>query len=275
MTDQPILAASGLTKTFGSRRDPHRAVDGVSLAVHAGEILGVVGESGSGKSTTLRCVVGLEKPDAGRVTYDGLDLAGASRDVRRRFRRDVQMVFQDPYASLNPRMSVERIVGEGLDIHRLAATKQARRDRVVEVLEVVGLDATILDRHPRSFSGGQRQRIAIARALAVGPRVLVCDEPVSALDVSVQAQVVNLLLDMRERLGMAVVFVAHDLALVRHLCDQLVVMQHGVVVESNRCADVFATPAHDYTRSLLAAIPIPDPALDRARRRRAAGEVPA
>ncbi|TNM50206.1 ABC transporter ATP-binding protein [Nocardioides albidus] len=266
----PILDVRGLTKTFGGRRAPQRAVDDVSFSVGPGAILGIVGESGSGKSTTLRCVVGLERADAGEVLFDGQPLAGADRETRRRFRRDVQMVFQDPYSSLNPRMTVEAIVGEGLDIHRAAATKQARRDRVVEVLGLVGLEATVLDRFPRSFSGGQRQRIAIARALAVGPRVLVCDEPVSALDVSVQAQVVNLLLDMQQRLGLAVVFVAHDLALVRHLCHDVMVMQHGVVVENGPCAGVFDDPQHDYTRSLLAAIPIPEPDRDRARRAEAA-----
>ncbi|MCR1785701.1 ATP-binding cassette domain-containing protein [Nocardioides carbamazepini] len=266
----PILAARGLTKSFGPRRDARRVVDDVSFSVGPGAILGIVGESGSGKSTTLRCVVGLERADAGEVLFDGVPLAGADREMRRSFRRDVQMVFQDPYSSLNPRMTVETIVGEGLDIHRAAASKQGRRDRVVEVLELVGLDATILERFPRSFSGGQRQRIAIARALAVGPRVLVCDEPVSALDVSVQAQVVNLLLDMQQQLGLAVVFVAHDLALVRHLCHEVMVMQHGVVVEDGACADVFDRPRHDYTKSLLAAIPIPDPERDRARRAAAA-----
>jgi ABC-type oligopeptide transport system ATPase subunit len=266
----PILEARGLTRCFGSRRDATRAVDDVSFSVGHGAILGIVGESGSGKSTTLRCVVGLERADAGEVLFDGVPLAGADRATRRRFRREVQMVFQDPYSSLNPRMTVETIVGEGLDIHRMAGSRDARRARVVEVLELVGLDATVLDRFPRSFSGGQRQRIAIARALAVGPRVLVCDEPVSALDVSVQAQVVNLLLDMQQQLGLAVVFVAHDLALVRHLCHEVMVMQRGVVVENGACADVFDRPQHDYTRSLLAAIPIPDPDRDRARRAAAA-----
>ncbi len=266
----PILEARGLTRTFGSRREATRAVDDVSFSVGPGAILGIVGESGSGKSTTLRCVVGLERADAGEVLFDGVALTGADRATRRRFRREVQMVFQDPYSSLNPRMSVEAIVGEGLDIHRMAGSREARRARVVEVLELVGLDATVLDRFPRSFSGGQRQRIAIARALAVGPRVLVCDEPVSALDVSVQAQVVNLLLDMQQQLGLAVVFVAHDLALVRHLCHEVMVMQRGVVVENGPCADVFDRPQHDYTQSLLAAIPIPDPDRDRARRAAAA-----
>ncbi len=169
-------------------------------------------------------------------------------------------------------MTVERVVGEGLDIHHITRTKSERRDRVVEVLELVGLDSAVLDRYPRSFSGGQRQRIAIARALAVGPRVLLCDEPVSALDVSVQAQVVNLLLDMQRRLGLSIVFVAHDLALVRHLCHRLLVMQHGVVVEDGACRRVYDDPQADYTRSLLASIPIPDPERDRARRVAAAAE---
>lgn len=271
-TETPILEAQGLTRSFGSRRSTTRAVDDVSFSVAPGAILGIVGESGSGKSTTLRCVVGLERADAGRVLFDGVPLAGANRETQRRFRREVQMVFQDPYSSLNPRMTVEMIVGEGLDIHKMAESRQARRARVVEVLELVGLDATVLDRYPRSFSGGQRQRIAIARALAVGPRVLVCDEPVSALDVSVQAQVVNLLLEMQQQLGLAVVFVAHDLALVRHLCHDVMVMQRGVVVENGPCADVFDRPQHEYTKSLLAAIPIPDPDRDRARRAAAAAE---
>jgi len=266
----PLLEVTGLTKTFESKKTGHRALDDVGFAVSQGEIVGIVGESGSGKSTTLRCTIGLETPDAGQVLFGGTDMRTADGATRRRFRRDVQMVFQDPYSSLDPRMTVEALVGEGLVIHKIEPTKAARRDRIVEVLEVVGLGADVLDRYPRSFSGGQRQRIAIARALAVGPKVLLCDEPVSALDVSVQAQVVNLLLDMQRRLDLAVVFVAHDLALVRHLCHRVLVMQHGVVVEEGDCSSVYDNPQHDYTRSLLDAIPIPDPTRDRARRAAAA-----
>jgi oligopeptide transport system ATP-binding protein len=266
-TPVPVLEVSGLTKTFGHRATARRVLDDVGLQVHDGDILGIVGESGSGKSTTLRCIVGLERPDSGRVAFDGVDLAHADKATWRRFRREVQVVFQDPYASLSPRMTVEQVVGEGLDIHGLAESRTQRRDRVVEVLDLVGIDASALARYPRSFSGGQRQRIAIALALAVEPRVLLCDEPVSALDVSVQAQVVNLLRDMQDKLGLTVVFVAHDLALVRHLCHLVMVMQHGVVVETGACRAVFDAPQADYTRSLLAAIPIPDPGLDRERRR--------
>ncbi|ROO86995.1 peptide/nickel transport system ATP-binding protein/oligopeptide transport system ATP-binding protein [Actinocorallia herbida] len=257
-----LLEVTGLTKTFGGTP----AVQDVSFALREGEVLGLVGESGSGKSTTVRCVVGLTEPDAGRVVYDGVDVRTARGAEMRRFRREVQMVFQDPYSSLSPRMTVEEIVGEGLLVHRLATGRAGRRDRVVEVLELVGLSAADLRRHPRSFSGGQRQRIAIARALAVAPRVLICDEPVSALDVSVQAQVINLLQDMRERLGLSVLFIAHDLAVVRQLCERLVVLDQGRVAETGDRDQIYGAPAHPYTQALLAAIPLPDPAAERARR---------
>ncbi|MBO9521530.1 MAG: ABC transporter ATP-binding protein [Nocardioidaceae bacterium] len=265
----PILELRDVVKTYGDGNGGRvAAVDHVSVAVTEGQGLGIVGESGSGKSTTVRCIVGLEKPDSGTITYDGIDLASASRAERKRFRREVQMVFQDPYSSLSPRLSVEEIVGEGLVVHAPRMSRAQRRDRCVEVLETVGLDAGALPRFPRSFSGGQRQRIAIARALAPEPRMLICDEPVSALDVSVQAQVITLLRRMHRELGLTMLFIAHDLAVVRHLCDSVLVMHEGRVEETGPVSSVYAQPEAGYTRALLDAIPIPDPARDRARRAR-------
>ncbi len=268
-----LLRVAGLVKTYPGRLSTARlcAIDDVSFDVRAGQVVGLMGETGCGKSTTVRCIVGLEKPDGGEISYDGMNMIEASRRDRARFRREVQMVFQNPYASLNPRMNVEQLVGEGLKVHGLERSREKRRDRVVEILEMVGLDSGHLARAPRSFSGGQRQRIAIARALAVNPRVLICDEPVSALDVSVRAQIVNLLADMRDRLGLTVIFIAHDPAVLRHLCDHIVVMRAGQAVEQGTAAEVFTRPQHAYTQSLLAAVPIPDPPADRARRARAAG----
>ncbi|BBH70209.1 peptide ABC transporter ATP-binding protein [Actinoplanes sp. OR16] len=251
-----MLTVEHLTKRFGA----HTAVDDVSFTLNTGEVLGLVGESGSGKSTTVRCVVGLTRPDAGTIRYQGVDVPGGP------FRREVQMVFQDPYASLNPRMTVAEIVGEGLHVHGLERTAAGRRARVTELLGQVGLDGGDLDRYPRSFSGGQRQRIAIARALAVRPKVLICDEPVSALDVSVQAQVVNLLSDMRRELGLSILFIAHDLAVVRYLCDRLVVLDQGRVAEQGTREQIYRDPQAAYTKSLLAAVPVPDPAAARARK---------
>ncbi|MEU4564233.1 ATP-binding cassette domain-containing protein [Actinoplanes sp. NPDC023936] len=243
-----LLSIVNLSKAFKGVT----VLDGVSLTIGTGEIAGLVGESGSGKSTLIRCLMGLEKPDGGAITYDGIDLLRAGRAERRRFQREAQIVFQDPYSSLNPRRTVEQIVGEGLQIHEPRAP---RRDRVVEALDQVGLGADMLGRHPGSLSGGQRQRVAIARALAMRPRLLVCDEPVSALDVSVQAQVVHLLKDAQQRLGTSLLFVAHDLAVVGALCDTVTVLDQGVAVEQGVTAAVFAEPAHAYTRELLAAVP--------------------
>ena len=272
---ETLLQATGLVKTFGKRQSAGhvRAVDEVDLVVPAGQIVGIMGETGSGKSTTARCLVGLETVDAGSLTYDGQDILHATGSARAKFRREVQMVFQNPYASLNPRMTVEQLVGEGLLVHGIVTDRTARRRRVREILDQVGLAGVDLRRLPRSFSGGQRQRIAIARALAVGPRLLICDEPVSALDVSVQAQIVNLLSDMRAELGLAVLFIAHDPAVLRHLCDQMVVMQDGRVVETGPTAEVFEHPRHSYTQQLLAAVPVADPA--ESRRRRAAAKAAA
>jgi oligopeptide transport system ATP-binding protein len=252
-----MLIAKDLFKSYRAGRALSgkrvSAVDGVSLTLKAGETLGVVGESGCGKSTLARLLVGLERPDSGGVTLDGSEIA-ATRSLR----RAVQMVFQDPLTSLNPRMTVLDLVAEPLDVHRLARGK-ARRDRVAELLELVGLSAEMLQRFPHEFSGGQRQRIGIARALATEPRVLVCDEPVSALDVSVQAQVVNLLADLQQRLGVALVFIAHDLAVVRHVSHRVAVMYLGRIAELGPADLVYQEPAHPYTRALLSAAPIRHP----------------
>jgi oligopeptide transport system ATP-binding protein len=262
---RPLLQVHELVKTFGSGRRAHTAVDHVSFDLAEGEVLGLVGESGSGKSTTVRCLMGLEAPDAGDLDYDRIDLREPTRSGRRRFLREVQLVFQDPYSSLDPRMTVRQLVAEPLVVTR-ACPPRERLDRVVETLEMVGLESSHLDRHPRAFSGGQRQRIAIARALVVRPRVLVCDEPVSALDVSVQAQVLNLVKDMQRALGLSVLFIAHDLAVVRYLCDRVVVLKDGRVVETGTRDEVYGAPQHEYTRSLLAAVPRLDPEGERSRR---------
>jgi ABC-type oligopeptide transport system ATPase subunit len=260
---EPLLEVTSLVKSYPGHRS--RAVDDVSFTVNRGEALGLVGESGSGKSTTARCVAGLIRPDSGSVLLGGQDVTRArGRDIRS-LRARMQMVFQDPYSSLNPRMTVEQIVGEGLIVQRMERRAAARRDRVVELLELVGLSADHLGRHPRSFSGGQRQRIAIARALAVSPELLICDEPVSSLDVSMQAQVLNLFRDLRLRLNLSLLFIAHDLAVVRYVCDRVAVMSQGKVVELGDREQVYGHPRHPYTRALLAAVPIPDPRAERAR----------
>ncbi|WP_369139045.1 ATP-binding cassette domain-containing protein [Modestobacter versicolor] len=264
----PLLAAEGVCYSHpaASGTPSRRAVDDVSLELSAGEVVGVVGESGSGKSTLARTLVRLLRPEAGTVRYRGEDVAGLRGDRLRAYRRDVQMVFQDPYSSLNPRMTVEEIVGEGLVVHERGLDRAGRRERSVTALAEVGLDADVLDRHPRAFSGGQRQRIAIARALVLRPAALICDEPVSALDVSVQAQVVQLLRETQRRHDLAVLFIAHDLAVVRSLCSRVAVMHDGRVVESGSRDAVYLRPTQDYTRSLLAAVPVPDPPRERARR---------
>ena len=259
-----LLEVTALTKKFAGRDTP--AVDNVSLSLGAESALGIVGESGSGKSTTARLIAGLIKADSGSVLFDGQELVGASQRTLRGVRKDLQFVFQDPFSSLNPRMRVSELVGEGLLVHGIEKDARTRRDLVVQTLESVGMGSEHLDRYPRSFSGGQRQRIAIARAIAVKPRVLICDEPVSSLDVSVQAQVLNLLAALRAELGISILFIAHDLAVVRYLCDQVAVMSEGKVVESGPRDAVYGDPQHPYTRSLLAAVPIPDPTAERARR---------
>ncbi|SMG58083.1 ATP-binding cassette domain-containing protein [Paraburkholderia susongensis] len=262
-----LFELNHLSKSFADgRRARAIALDDVSLSVDAGEAIGLVGESGSGKTTLIRCALRLLMPDSGSVVYDGMNVVDAGRAELRRFRREVQPVFQDPFASLNPRMNVEQLVGEGLIVHGIEKRAAKRRDIVVETLEMVGLGARDLPRYTQSFSGGQRQRIAIARALAIRPRLLICDEPVSALDVSVQAQVINLLQDMQRALGLTILFIAHDLAVVRHFCERIYVLHHGRVVESGDRASVFDSPRHPYTQALLGAMPIPDPVAARERR---------
>jgi oligopeptide transport system ATP-binding protein len=266
----PLLEVRDLVKEFRRKRgllapvSIVRAVDGVSFTIEEGETFGLVGESGSGKTTTGRCILRLIEPTSGAVRFRGEDVLAFSRTRLRQARRDMQIVFQDPYSSLNPRMRVGDIVEEPLIIHRIG-DKTARRARVAELFDLVGLDASQLTRYPHQFSGGQRQRIGLARALALNPSLIVADEPVSALDVSVQAQVINLLMDLQERLKLTYLFIAHDLRLVRHICTRVAVMYLGKIVEMGATEALFAAPAHPYTRALLSAIPTPDPEAPRHR----------
>jgi len=232
-----------------------KAVDGVSFDVEAGKTVGLVGESGSGKTTVGRTIVKLTPATSGRVLYEGRDVLPMTEGEFRPMRKDMQMIFQDPFGSLNPRMTILAILAEPLEIHFPQMTKEERRERVAELLRLVGLPADALGRYPHEFSGGQRQRIGIARALAVKPKFIVCDEPVSALDVSVQAQIVNLLQELQEQLGIAYLFIAHDLAVVKHVSDHVIVMHHGKIVESAPAEAIYGDPKHDYTKKLLSAVP--------------------
>ena len=273
MSGKTLLEVEGLRKYFPVKHgmvfprtvDHNRAVDDVSFRIREGETVGLVGESGSGKSTTGYAVLQLIQPTAGSVRFEGLELTTMTKKALRPLRRHMQVVFQDPYASLNPRMTIGAILGEPFDVHAVG-TWRTRRRAVLRLLDTVGLHVAFVDRYPHELSGGQRQRVGIGRAIALNPRLIVCDEPVSALDVSIQAQILNLLKDLQDELGLAYLFIAHDLAVVRTMSDSILVMEKGVIVESGTADEIYGSPQHPYTRTLLDAVPIPDPHAMRERR---------
>ena len=268
--ERPLVEVRGLrmhfpiTEGIVARRKigEVKAVDGVDLTIRRGETLGLVGESGCGKTTMGRCILRLETPTEGAILYNGVDIASLDRRAMTALRRKIQVIFQDPYSSLNPRQKVGTIIAEPMKVHGIERDARRRETKVRELLSVCGLNSSFADRYPHEMSGGQRQRVGIARALAVDPEFIVCDEAVSALDVSIQAQVINLLEDLREKFNLTYLFIAHDLSVVRHLCQRVAVMYLGHVVELAACDEVFDNPLHPYTRALLAAVPVPDPTVE-------------
>jgi oligopeptide transport system ATP-binding protein len=276
MTEKKVLVSvRGLKKYFPITRGiliqkeigAVKAVDDVSFDIYKGETLGLVGESGCGKTTTGRTMLQLYRPTGGEVWFDGVDLTKIKGQTLRQMRQKIQMIFQDPYASLNPRWTIARIVGESLRVHKIISENLTQDDRIKQLLELVQLNPSQLNRYPHEFSGGQRQRIGVARALASNPDFIVCDEPISALDVSIQAQVVNLLEDLQSQFGLTYLFIAHDLSMVRHICDRVAVMYLGIIVEIGQRDELYDHPLHPYTKALLSAVPIPDPRATRARHR--------
>jgi len=280
---KPLLEVKGLRMHFpitegvliGRKVGEVKAVDGIDFAIRRGETMGLVGESGCGKTTTGRCILRLEQPTEGQILYDGVDIAELSRKDLIALRRRIQVIFQDPYSSLNPRMKVGAILEEPMRVHGISGGAEQRRARVRELLSVCGLNPAFADRYPHEMSGGQRQRVGIARALALEPEFIVCDEAVSALDVSIQAQVINLLEDLRARFGLTYLFIAHDLSVVRHICQRVAVMYLGHIVELAECDELFDNPLHPYTQALLSAVPVPDPEVESTRAfQPVKGEVP-
>ena len=265
--DRPILDVQHLKKYFRMGKKQLKAVDDVSFSVSEGEILGIVGESGCGKTTCGRTAIGLYSKTGGQSLYKGKDVHALRGAARKQFCCEVQTIFQDPYASLDPKNKVVDLIAEGMDIHKLYESAAERRERVEHLMEQVGLNPLWVDRYPYEFSGGMRQRIGIARALAVDPKLLLCDEPISALDVSIQAQIVNLLMDLREQNGLTYLLISHDLSMVKHVSDRILVMYLGEVVEESGADELYAQPLHPYTKALISAIPIPDPKVERARQR--------